>query len=197
MANTNLGKTRPRCFIVYGWSEGPWQSRKMRHLLEERGFEVTEQAVDADVIIAHSLGCYLVPPSAKDKLIILIGLPYWPGRPVIVSIFLNALENLKSSWRDGSWWLNKLAHNLWYILVKPSSTYYAVTRRHLSYLPRAHASQRVVLVRNADDIFCHPDIAQMLPDKLDYEYIDMPEKLHEDCWLNPTPYIKLAEKYYG
>ncbi|HVX48211.1 MAG TPA: hypothetical protein VHA05_02530 [Candidatus Saccharimonadales bacterium] len=198
MTDTDSSEAKPRCCIIYGWSEGRWHSKKMRRLLEMHGFEITKNADEADILIAHSMGCYLVPPDSKSKAILLIGLPYWPGRPVPLSVLLNTFSNIRSSWRDGSgWWLNKLVHNIWYILASPMATYHAMTRRKLSRLPRASAKRQVVLLRNAGDMFCHPDIARMLPSDLGYEYVNLEQALHEDCWLNPAPYIELAEKYYG
>lgn len=198
MTDTGSSKTTPLYFIAYGWSEGPWHSRKIRKSLEEKGFGHASTAVDADIIIAHSLGCYLIPRGHRAKVIILIGLPYWPGRPVPLSVLRNTVENIRSSVRDGSaWWLNKLLHNLWYILVRPSASYDALTQRRLAFLPKARSSQHILLIRNSDDAFCHPHIEKMLPDDLGYAYLDMAEKLHEDCWLNPDPYVKLIEKYHG
>lgn len=198
MTDTASSKTSPLYFIAYGWSEGPWHGRKIREALEEKGYRRASTAEDADIIIAHSLGCYLIPQGHRAKVIMLIGLPYWPSRPVPLSVLRNTADNLNSSVRDGStWWLNKLLHNLWYILARPSASYDALTRRRLSFLPKARPSQQILLVRNSDDEFCHPHIEKMLGTDFGYTYIDMAEKLHEDCWLNPTPYVKLIERYYG
>lgn len=176
--------------FVYGWSEGGWQSRIFRSRLKKRGI-AEAKAEQADIIIAHSSGCYLVPNENKAKLIVLIGLPYWPKRSLITSGVINTALGLKYHRAGGSvtWWLNKLSHNFWYMLARPSATYYAYAKHSASHLPDGK-NKKVLLVRNKNDAFCHPDIQKLLPKTKNYKLVEMPGD-HEHCWLHPEKYIEL------
>jgi hypothetical protein len=48
----------------------------------------------ADILFCHSTGCYLVPENAKAKLIVLVGLPYWPNRSLVYSGIKSFTEDL-------------------------------------------------------------------------------------------------------
>src|SRR4051812_17865495 len=107
--------------IIYGWAEGSWQSKRFARELEKRGLRLTRDVQNADVIVAHSSGCYLVPKEIRAELILLIGLPYWPERSLAAGIMYKLVAEMRHHRRDRSliWWLNKLAHNTWYILTRP------------------------------------------------------------------------------
>src|SRR4051812_13441361 len=134
--------------IIYGWAEGSWQSRLFTDELTKRGLVLTKNVGEADVIIAHSSGCYLIPHDITAKLILLIGLPHWPGRSVASGIIHKLMAEMKHHRRDRSlaWWLNKLAHNIWYIVTRPQATYYGLTRHKPENLPDAK-NRKVLLVR--------------------------------------------------
>lgn len=176
--------------FVYGWSEGSWQSKKFRKYLERHGYTISNPK-DADIIIAHSSGCYLVPEKNAAKQVILIGLPYWPGK----SLFTSVLQNIKvgvsnhSRGTDIFWWINKMSHNLWYIVARPKASYDVLSKHRVENLPQ----NNVTLVRNTDDTFCHKDINKILPQCQKYNFVEIPGD-HEDCWLHPEKYVPLIVK---
>ncbi|HSX18234.1 MAG TPA: hypothetical protein VLE51_02685 [Candidatus Saccharimonadales bacterium] len=179
--------------IIYGWAEGPWESQKFRELLQENEFEITNNPSNADIIIAHSSGCYLTPSDIHNKQIFLIGLPYWPGRSLLSSIIKKLKNEVDYHRRDKSlgWWLNKILHNTWYILSRPSASYFGLTKHKEKYLP-SDSNNIVMVIRPSDDTFCHPDIMKLLPMR-DYKFIELPGA-HDDCWVDPKPYIDLLLK---
>jgi len=67
-------------FISYGLGGGSWHSRGFQRLLGRSGYWPVE-ANESDVIIAHSAGCWLIPPTAKPKLVIYVGLPLASDQP--------------------------------------------------------------------------------------------------------------------
>jgi hypothetical protein len=178
--------------FVYGWSEGAWQSKKFRKLLKTEGYQTIKDPVQANIVVAHSAGCYLVPKNLTATKIILIGLPFWPGRSLTSSAFLNTVDGLRGHRAGGNfnWWLNKLLHNLWYVLTRPQSSYFIFTRLSAGNLPQSDRNRQVLLIRNQKDTFCHQSILQLLPETKSYRFIEQPGD-HEDCWLNPQPYVKL------
>lgn len=199
MAHTSSNKkTLQSFFIVDGWSEGPWQSQKMQAALLKSGLNHAQRAEDADVIIAHSLGCYLVPAERQAKIIVLVGVPYWPGKPVAISVLQNTGANLAASWQHRSlWWLNKLAHNIWYVATRPLDTYHAFTKRRPEFLPIKQPSEHILLLRNRGDTFCHPEVQQFLPPDNGFTYVGIQDRGHEDCWHDPEKYLNLIRSFYG
>lgn len=69
-------------FIGYGGFEGSWHGKKLRSALVDRGFSISRNCSDAEIIIAHSGGCFLVPESNCANIMILVGFPYWPGKSI-------------------------------------------------------------------------------------------------------------------
>ncbi len=178
--------------FIYGWAEGAWQAKQLAGDLAKHGFRLTRHPEKADVVLAHSAGCYMVPQITKAKLIVLIGLPYWPGKPLHKSLIEKLkLEAKKHKNRgDYLWFANKIAHNLWYILTRPHAMYRFIKNYRQLKLPKASQKQQVILIRNSDDRFCTPEVAQILPQAKGYKFLELPG-LHDDCWIEPEPYIKI------
>lgn len=182
--------------VIHGWAEGKWQSRRFVEGLAKKGLQFTDDAHRADVIVAHSSGCYLVPRDNRAQLIVLIGLPYWPGRNYVSSVIEKLGKEIAHHRRHRGfgWWLGKLAHNCWYIVSRPQATYYGLTRHSVANLPDAGGTgAKVVFVRPNDDTFCHPDIGKLIGRKPGYEFVELPGA-HDDCWMEPEPYLDLLER---
>lgn len=180
--------------FVHGWAEGVWQENMLRGHLQKAGFRLEQNAEKTDIVLAHSAGCYLVPKKNNAKLIILIGLPLWPGKPLPKSL----LEKLKLEFwhhrrnRDIAWLINKLVHNIWYVVTKPGNLFRFFKNYYGRKLPNPEKS-KIVLVRNKDDPFCDPNLAAILRDKR-YTYISLPG-LHDDCWMEPKKYVEIINHY--
>lgn len=181
-----------RFAIVHGWAEGPWQSKPMVRLLRELGWQQVRNPRQADVVIAHSSGCYLLSRKLSGKRIILIGPPLWPGRTLPESILRKLKEDLANSYsgRYGGWLL-KIAHNWWYIISRPLASWHAATRMRTEALPAIAGDNRVIIVRNRDDTFCHADIAKLAPGLADCVFLSMSGG-HDDCWTRPERYLGLV-----
>lgn len=177
--------------FIYGWSEGPWQSKKFKEQLEKEGFTITNDIYSADILVAHSAGCYLIPENNKADSIMLIGLPYWPNKSPIKSVLQNLVTGVKNHTRNTNaiWWAKKLTHNWWYILTRPVRNYKIAKNMDHAKLPK---SMNVILVRNKKDTFCHPSIQNLLPKTRSYKFLELPGD-HEDCWLHPDRYIELLK----
>ncbi len=180
--------------IIYGWAEGRWQSKRFVKTLIKNGFEITDNIQKANVIFAHSSGCYLVPVGTKAELIVLVGLPFWPGRSLASSIVRKLVMEIKYHRRHKGfgWWLNKMSHNSWYIITRPQATYYGITRHKVGNLPSGQ-NTKVLLVRPSDDTTHHPEATKKLEPAKNYKYIELPGA-HDDCWMEPKPYVDLLLK---
>jgi hypothetical protein len=187
----------PKIAFIPGWSEGAWHSKILEKKLADEGIYKSQDLINADIIFCHSTGCYLIPQKAKAKLIILVGLPYWPNRSLIYSGFIKIAEDLKNSIKDMGffWWANKTLHNYWYMLKYPKDTISVKTKHKIINLPdpRKH---KVILIRNKDDRFCHPNINKILDKVKEYKYVALPAG-HDDCWSGKQAYIDLIkEEFY-
>ncbi len=181
--------------IVPGWAEGAWHTKGFKDELNSHGVQVTKNPRDANVIIAHSAGCYFVADLQKAKHIILIGLPYWPGRTLIGSLVRKLYYEFRHHHQtnDMGWWINKLVHNIMYIFTKPRITYKSIVYRWQQRLPTSRKGQEIILIRNSGDTFCHPKIVKIFEKANSYRYIEMPGP-HDDCWKSPNAYIDLLKK---
>src|SRR5688572_11114756 len=111
-------KSTMKVCILYGWAEGPAYGHRLRAALNQAGFEVTRQPKTADIIIAHSGGGFLLPVESKAKLVVLAGLPHWPGRHPLQSL----PSKVRQEMRD-LWWYRKTFLNSMYLLTRPHRWY--------------------------------------------------------------------------
>lgn len=171
---------------MYGWSEGKWHSRKLRKVLAAEGFDFARNPKDADIIIAHSGGCYLLPEKNSAKYILLIGLPYWSEK----HIFKSFHEKLRLEPFD-IWWYKKSFYNVVYLLAKIPHWIQMHGAWKKQQLPdHAHAS--VFLVRNKEDPFAHPEESTKLAKEKGWRYLTI-DGQHDDLWINPKPIVEMIE----
>lgn len=178
--------------IIYGFAEGKWQGRLMRLALAEVGYRLENNPTLADVIIAHSGGCLILPNSKKQQEIILIDPPYWPGRPMLKSLFSQLLSD--PTWRKQNgqlgYWLQKLLWNTYYIFRHPIRNLKMYVPSHKVRLFEILPQQEITIVRNQGDPWCSPETKSRAA-KNNIPFYELPGT-HDDCWLNPEKYIKVV-----
>ncbi len=181
--------------ISYGWSGGKWHTKNFANSLKEAGFKLINGINKADIIIAHSAGCYRLPKSSRASLVILIGPPYWPEK----SIARRLLKKIRSDTRHIikhhgiSYTIKKFIWAIIYILLKPSLTIAAlINHRRLDFLEELK-DRKVIMVRNEEDHTCSPDIETAVKKLAHVHYLKMPGH-HDDYYTNPQPYIDLLLK---
>lgn len=176
--------------IRYGWAEGPWHAKRLVRELQARGFTVVGDAASADIIFAHSSGCYQIPKDAKAQVVLLVGLPYGSVYHLVWGLLRKeAIEfNHHRSKHELRWWGNKIMHNGWYLVTKPCVTYDLLTRHKTGNLPSS-IGRRVFLVRPSDDAFMQPGVSVRLAER-GYEFIEI-DGSHDSCWVEPRPYVDL------
>ncbi len=84
--------------IIPGLFEGSAQAAELRPALTHAGLEVTSDLTCADVVIAHSGGCFFAGEAAEAELVILAGPPYNPSRSVASSLLSKVVRSPKG-WR--------------------------------------------------------------------------------------------------
>jgi hypothetical protein len=181
-----------RLHLVSGWSEGPWHFEQFIKALPDN-IEPTDKPEAADIIVAHSSGCYSLPAAAKTARVVLIDPPYWPGKSipsrVLKHSFIDAPKQIK---RYGlHFWLALRAWNLVYACKNPSR-HIKVWRAIKTSINIAAESKEGLLIHNTEDAYCSPKIAD-LSGLAGLKFIEM-EGFHEDCWAYPERIIKQIEQ---
>ncbi len=168
--------------IAYGWSEGPWHGKKLRRALQQAGYTATKSLAKADVIIAHSGGCFMVPDNTTAQVIMLVGVPYWPSRHPLKSL-LHKVSKEKKDWR----WIKKTSFNTFYQLAHSWRWVQMYKAWKRLKLPLS-SSASVVAIRNNHDVFSHPEALNDLANQHGWKLIGF-DGTHDDIWLNPQPYV--------
>lgn len=191
MPHTPPSNTAKTIAIIHGAFEGPAISRRLTDALHQAGFVIVQDPAAADIIFAHSGGCYLVPPKNQAKLVVLAGLPYWPGRPWVIATAKKLLQDaqLRRDQHNQSYnWLRKeLLH----------ARYTSHVGAHLRMWFKQNirndwnGDQPQVIIRNQHDAYCRPDITE-LPFRGPRTFISFPGG-HDDCWDNPKSYVRLLQ----
>jgi hypothetical protein len=174
--------------ILYGLNEGPAMGRLLVKACEQAGIQLTDNPETADIILAHSGGCLLVPATHQARLVIMVGFPYWPGHNWLSATCGKVWQDYQLNRRRGTLaqWLHNCAYHCRYALrlrsawnmfknLKPDSPW------------NSHGRQ--VFVRNRHDTYCMPDIHR-LPFRGPRTFLSFSGQ-HDDCWDNPEPYIQL------
>ncbi|HSX35421.1 MAG TPA: hypothetical protein VLH84_00635 [Patescibacteria group bacterium] len=175
--------------IIYGFCEGPRIAARMLTTLKNNGFEITGDPHNADVILAHSGGCYMVPHNVAAKRIIMVGLTYWPGKSITRTFAKKIWDDLTHhrSERAARFWAHKTRWNLTYFWNMP---------RNFAMLNALRAGDfwqltRVTVVRNHQDHFCTPDLT-CLPFAHKPRLVELPGQ-HDDLWLHPERYLSVIQ----
>jgi hypothetical protein len=185
-------KSRTIC-ILYGINEGPGIGRAFERACNERGFEIIRNPAEADIIFAHSGGCFLVPPQNNAKLVIQVGIAYWPGKIWLLATLKKIQLELRTYGREKRLkaWIRKLGYHARYACNLGSALQMA---RNLSPDKPWNNAQPQVIVRNREDVYCSPNV-HLLHYRGPRTFISLPGE-HDDCWEHPERYLSLIQSLY-
>ncbi|HSX47132.1 MAG TPA: hypothetical protein VLF87_04055 [Patescibacteria group bacterium] len=168
--------------------------RELRRELRKQGFRLAPNAKDADIIIAHSSGCYFLPQTNKPQTMLLLGPPHWPGKSMVIRLFQKAWHDMLLVSKESrfGYWLLKLGWNLRYLAhdLPGIMEQWRRTRQH--DFTQQSKDGKMIVVRNHYDIFISPDFPQFMSEHPEITYVELPGG-HDDCWLHPEPYIALLQ----
>ncbi len=174
-----------KVFISAGFPESRWHTKRFMPFLEEQGFEMTHDMSEADIIIAHSGGCYMLNSQKAAKLILLIGLPYWPGKNLISCL----AGKVKLEKKDKRFFEKTLFSVFYGIIYIPK--WIIMLRAYLRKDFDVIRADKVLLIHNEQDTFMNSKESQKISKQHGWQYVSMPGQ-HDDLWDNPGPYISLA-----
>ena len=86
--------------ILHGWAGGWWHVREFTKELHKKELKVVKNSRVADIIVAHSTGCYRLPEKSEAKLVVLLGPPYWPSKSILHRLLRKKGHDTKLRVRD-------------------------------------------------------------------------------------------------
>ncbi len=178
--------------IAYGWAEGAGHARKLISELRASGFSVTRDLAVADILIAHSGGILILPKRTKAKLILLVGVPYFPGKHPAKSMLDKIRLEFKASDNRRSSLLSKNCLHAIYFLLKPKRHYKIWRQWRLEAYPN-NSDVTYIAVRNSDDTFSDADSINLLASNKNWQIVSFGGE-HDDLWINPAKYIELINR---
>jgi hypothetical protein len=177
--------------IIPGFAEGWHTSWRLRRTLAKRGFAISKNPATAEVLIAHSGGCFVVPENHNAKLILLIGLPYWPGKSLLKCIIQKNNMALTTAVREKTLgtFLCKLPWHALYMANMRRN--FQMLGGHKSSIVWQTSSPKTVLIRNRYDANCTNK-----PNELKFQHsaalLSLPYE-HDDCWDHPELYADVVQ----
>jgi hypothetical protein len=170
-----------KIFISYGWPEGPWHGEKLAEVARSAGHTIVSSAEQAEIVIAHSGGCFMIDSIKRAKMIVLIGLPCWPGRSLLKSTF----QKVKQDTKNRNFFFKTSAHS-WYCLTR-IKRWRAMYRNFKAFKLPSHND--VYLVHNEFDTYLNQTIAQRLAKQRGWNYVEQTGG-HDDLWESPDKYLQ-------
>jgi hypothetical protein len=180
--------------LQYGVLTGRRVGKKFCKTLAEAGYQLVQNAQDADIIIGHSAGCFWLPQAPTKQKLMLINPPYWPGRSVTERAKARARTHLRYR-RYGynfKQWLWRSAWGAFYGLDIPRTRLINRVAREYE-LEKIITNHTAVIVRNSDDDWLTPDVEKLTHDHPGVQVVHIPGD-HDDLWLNPRPYVEALER---
>lgn len=185
-----------KAYLLVGFTEGKWHIKRFENGLRRHGFGLTHDITEADCVITHSAGCYVIPPLADNQILMLINPTHWPGRSLRRRAAV-MLHHVAISIRPGNhFWHHmwKSLHNMFYLFYRWRDNWQIIRQAPVYDLEQSINHERTILVRNKRDPWLTPNLDDIQKKHPKLKIVHLPGD-HDDCWLHPRPYIELLEKY--
>jgi hypothetical protein len=174
----------------FGLVGGSLHARKFKRLMRQAGYIYCSSPSEADIVIAHSAGCWLLPAEARPKLLLYVGMPLNQEQPFqTMQAAKHATIQTVRRWRRAK--------------IRLKNTYYMTTqlRRNLAIRRMAKTAQPTILptcqtvfIANRLDPWLKTAGLQIYVDEQDWAFINLPGA-HGHIWVYPEQYIKLIDYY--
>ncbi len=184
--------------VVPGLAGGTMQMGRLTRAMRRAGFTVVKNPAEADVVLAHSAGCYGLPAIQSHQKLILVNPPYWPGKTVgergkkrLRTLLYYRKYNYKMF--D---WMQKNAWGIFYVLRDQERTRQIFRTADQFDLPTVISGHPVVLVRNDDDDWLTNDLDELQVAHSRLRIERLPGD-HDDLLVNPGPYVSLVHSLFA
>ena len=180
--------------ISYGFLGGPAHSRRLRKLLVRHGYAQAQSVRQADIVIAHSAGCWLIPEPAASKLVVFVGMPLSEAHPH--QTFKDARQKNIQAFMYNFHLLRGLAigfYSLYYWLTQPTRNRDIVRRAKTAPDVTSQAGT-TVFIANRDDPWPHSNRLEQYLGNHDWVFLSLPGS-HNDIWEYPDRYAAIIDHY--
>lgn len=181
--------------IIEGWTGGKKLSKQFRQALVEADLKVIKDPSQADVIVAQSAGVYKIPGRHRAQIIMLIGIPYWPGKNILGRMVRKTRVDSKRvlSEHGPRYFLKKVFWQIYYFFARPTLLPTAFkNHKQLDFLDTLSRS-KVIVIRNSMDMYSSPDIGEELRRFKNIKFVEL-EGGHDSYYTDHSPYIDLILK---
>lgn len=194
MAITNsVPKPQLSYAISYGLVSGPGHGRQFRKLLDAAGYVQSQAMASADILIAHSAGCWMLPAGLAPKLVFLVGPAL--NEPSATNWAHANLENIKAF--TGNHHVLKgtklISFNIFYALLQPKRSR-AIIRQAKHADLQSFSNSQVIFIANRKDPWPHPaGLESYIQDK-PWAFMSLPGS-HENIWEMPDRYVAIINHH--
>lgn len=176
----------------YGLFCGPRHSKQLTSMLNQAGLRLASNSTQADIIIAHSAGCWF-NPAPRPKLVIYIGPAL--GQPIFITWLRANKYNIVSFIhehliKNGA---RIYSSNFMYGFLQPlRSLKIILMARHAACNPPQKSS--VLVIVNRYDPWPQSAALNTYVDQKPWTFIALPGS-HDNIWANPKLYVELITIY--
>lgn len=174
--------------ICYGFIGGPLHSRRFDKLMGRAGYAKTKPD-QADIVIAHSAGCWLLPDDARPQLVIYVGMPLTMVRGRWKWFKLNLIGLKREPLRG--------------LKIRLVGNYYALAqfRRNLDIFRHPKIGQPIIIdgvptvfIANKDDAWPVLSDYTAYINEHGWSFLSLPGT-HDDIWEHPERYTEIINHY--
>jgi hypothetical protein len=193
MANTKSNKNLSFAYS-YGFTEGKVHSRKLTKQLIKAGYRLETNYADADLIIAHSAGCWYKLDGLKPKLMVFVGMPLPNKNAGAVWLESNKIS-AKALLKHGRLlkFLKSIVYNVMYLLRHPRRNF-DIVRKAQHAMPPRFKDTLTVFVINKHDPWPQSQRLNGLLAAEPWSFIGL-DGTHNNLWHEPEKYIKIIDHY--
>jgi hypothetical protein len=185
MAATN---SRLSYAICYGFASGPKNGAALQKALEAAGYKLVP--IDkADIVIAHSAGCWLLPRDIHPRLVMYVGMPLQQTTPGKTWFEANTKHNTLSRRQLAR---SRAIHS--YYLVREPRRNVRLIKDAKRLQPSIIENTPTIFIANHHDPWPHAPILETYLETYPWDFISLPGT-HNDIWTHPDAYVDIIDHY--
>lgn len=169
----------------------------MRRELQRQGFSETDPS-QADLVLTHSGGIYLMPDTTRAELFIHLNCTtYMPFKVLIAAHHSKIAYDLRKRHAKRQWlrWLLAIAANAFYLCNIPRGLRmrkgFMESSKVMADLPSGHH----VFIGGYGDGLSDP--SAVLTSTLQHcTYVTIPDVGHDDCWREPELFMPTIQRFF-
>ncbi|MDB5169448.1 MAG: hypothetical protein JWO41_804 [Candidatus Saccharibacteria bacterium] len=177
-------------YISYGILGGSLKGKIMRRQLNKAGMAPVKSATEADIIIAHSAGCWLIDPRAHPRLVFYVGLPL---RAANLKMFMTATRTINQYSVGPRHRFNHAWWGLFYGFSRAKRNLYIIRHAKTATISDFSDAQQVMIGNRYDPWLETPRMSELMDSK-PWAFVSLSGS-HDNIWEEPEKYCEIIEHY--